>query len=103
LELKELCEERFHVEQSKADTDVKREMQMASLRHDLATAPKLKELVLYELSNGVSAEWIAMKYRHMGASLERVVAFKAALDKQEGLKRERIQSARGNREVSEVG
>lgn len=80
----------------------KREAQLAALNRDISTAPKLKDLVLYELDNGVSPEWISTKYGHLGATLERVRAFKAALDKQAEAKREREQSARGDREVSEV-
>lgn len=78
-------------------------MQMAALQYDISTARPLKELVLGELKNGTRPEWIATRYAHFGVTLERVLAAKAAIDKQEQLKREREQSARGNREASEVG
>lgn len=81
---------------AKADTDVRREMQQAALRYDVSTARKLKDIVLHELGCGVSAEYIATKYGHLGASLERVKAFKAALDKQAEKQREREQDSTGS-------
>ena len=87
---------------SKEDLATKREMQMHSLRYDLSTAKTLKELVLYEINAGFSAEWIATKYGHMGASLDRVKAFKAAIDRQSEAKRERTEAARGASDVRAV-
>lgn len=88
---------------SDEERDVKREMQLAALKHDLSTAKRLKDVVLGEIRLGARPEWVAMKYGHLGVTLERVLAAKAAIDKQEELKRERIESARGDREVPEVG
>lgn len=87
----------------KADTDVKREMREAAMRYDRSTALPLRDVVLGELKNGVRPEWIAVKYGHLGATLERVMAFKAAIDKQQEKQRERQNAARGNQESLEVG
>jgi len=78
-------------------------MQLAALRYDLSTARPLKELVLGDLKNGVRPEWIATKYGHLGVTLERVIAFKAAIDKQTEAKRERQESKSSDRELLEVG
>jgi hypothetical protein len=82
--------------QSDEDKATKREIQMESLRYDLAHATPLKDLVLYELNAGVSPEWIFVKYGHMGASLERIKAFKAAIDQQKEAKRERETARTGS-------
>lgn len=78
------------------DKDVKREMQLASLQYDLAHATKLKDIVLHELKAGVRPEWIAVKYGHLGATLERVTAFKAAIDGAKRAKEEREAARTGS-------
>jgi phage gpG-like protein len=67
---------------NKADTDVRRAMQVETLKRDLSKARSLREIVLGEIRNGVAPTWIATKYGHMGVTLERVLAAKAAIDKQ---------------------
>lgn len=54
-----------------------------SLKRDIAAARKLKEIVIGELRNGVNPKWIAVKYGHLGVTLERVLAAKVAIDQQE--------------------
>jgi hypothetical protein len=78
-------------------------MQHAALKFDLSTARPLRDLVLAEIKNGVDLKWIATKYGHLGATLDRVLTAKAAIDKQKELQRERENAARGNREAPEVG
>ena len=82
--------------QSDEDKATKREMQMASLQYDLAHAAKLKDIVLYMLNAGFSSEWIAVRYGHMGATLERVTAFKAAIDRQKEAQIEREKARTGS-------
>lgn len=59
-----------------------REMQFAALKYDISTAKPLKEIVLCEIRNGTDPKWIVVKYGHLGVTLERVQAAKAAIDKQ---------------------
>ena len=76
-------------------------MQFESLKYDLSKARSLREIVLGEIKNGVDPKWLAVKYRHLGVTLERVVAAKAAIDKQEESKHERTVTARGDCSASE--
>ena len=87
-------------EPSKADTDVRREMQLASLRYDLSTAPKKDEIVKYYLGAGVDPAWLSTRY---GVDLERCRRYVAALTKQKEQQRERENAARGNSDLPEVG
>lgn len=84
---------------SKADADVKREMQHAALKFDISTAKPLKEIVLGEIKLGIRPEWIATKYQHLGVTLERVLAAKAAIEKQSEARRERENAARNGFEA----
>lgn len=81
-----------------ADKGDKLEMQHAALKFDISTARPLKEIVLAEIKNGVKPEWIACRYAHLGVTLERVLAAKAAIDQQEAAKRERQEAQSGYRD-----
>jgi hypothetical protein len=86
--------------EQKADADVKREIQLASLRHDIATAPKLEDIVKLALQAGADPQYIAYRY---GVDLERCQRYVAALNKQKEIQREREESARGDIELPEIG
>lgn len=74
----------------KAETDVRREMQEAARRYDLSTAWKLRDVVLNEIRNGVRPEWIATKYKHLGATLERVLNAKEEIERRAEAKRKAV-------------
>jgi hypothetical protein len=84
----------------KADTDVRRGMQLEVLKRDLERAPKLEEIVKFYLEAGTSPKWVAHQY---GVDLVRCERYVEALKKQKEMKRERQESACGNRETPEVG
>ena len=89
------------MEQSdKSDTDVRRAMQIESLKHDLSKALKLNELVVMYLRAGTDPKYIAYRF---GVDLERCERYVAALNKQKEQQREREESARGDSEVPEIG
>lgn len=58
----------------------RQEMALAALRYDLSTAKPLRELVRHAIETGARPEYIALRYGYLGATLERVLAFKARLD-----------------------
>ena len=64
-----------------ADKPTLREMQFAALKHDISTARPLKDVVLGEIRSGVRPEWIAVKYGHLGVTLERVLIAKAEIER----------------------
>jgi len=78
--------------EQKADADVKREIQLASLRHDIATAPKLEDIVKHALQAGTDPKYIAYRY---GVDLERCQRYVAALNKQKETQRERVHASQG--------
>lgn len=84
------------MEQSeKGDLGTKREMQMAALRYDLSTARPLKEIIRHELDLGIAPKWIAVRYGHLGVTVERVEKFKAALDAQAEAREQRAAASSG--------
>lgn len=86
-------------EPDKADTDVRREMQLAAYKHDLTKAVKVEDLAKFYLDAGADPKYIAYRF---GVALERCQRYAAALTKQREKQREREQSARGNREAPEI-
>ena len=99
LQVKELCEELLHVEQ-KADTDVKREMQLAAYKHDLSKAVKVEDLAKFYLEAGHDPKYIAYRF---GIALERCQRYVEALTRQREKQRERENAMSGNREALVVG
>lgn len=84
------------MEQSPEQKSDRREMQMAALRYDISTARPLKELVLLDIRNGVDSKWIVIRYGHYGVTLERVLAAKAAIERQkEATQRREGEAERG--------
>jgi hypothetical protein len=71
------------VEQTdKADTDVRRAMQLETLKRDLERAPKLEEVVRYYLEAGTNPRWVAHQYGVDLARCERYLeAVKARAEK----------------------
>jgi hypothetical protein len=90
----------FPVEQSKADTDVRREMQLAAYKHDISKAMKVEDLAKHYLDAGADPAYVAYRF---GVALERCQRYAAALKQQQEKQRERANAVRGNTEAPEVG
>lgn len=100
LKFKGLSTEKFPVEQSdKADTDVKREMQLAAYKHDLSKAIKVEDLAKYYLEAGTDPAYIAYRF---GIALERCQRYVEALKRIQEKKLERSNAARGDTQAPEV-
>jgi hypothetical protein len=69
-----------------ADTDVRREMQLAAYKSDLARAVKVEDLAKFYLDSGADPKYIAFRF---GVALERCQRYAEALTKQRDKKRER--------------
>ena len=87
-------------EMSEQDPDLKREMQLAAYKHDLSKAQKVEDIAKFYLEAGANPKYVAQRY---GLPIERCQRYVDALTKQREQNRERVQSARGNREVPEIG
>jgi hypothetical protein len=90
----------IHVEPDKADTDVKRAMQLEVLKRDLERAPKLEEIVKFYLEAGTNPKWVAHQY---GVNLARCERYVEALKKQKEMKREREVAKSGDSPSFEIG
>jgi hypothetical protein len=83
---------------SKADTDVKREMQMAAYRHDMAGAVKVEDLAKFYIEAGVDPAYVAYRF---GVALERCRRYAEAITKQREKQREHTNAARNGFAPSE--
>lgn len=80
----------------KADTDVRREMQVAAYKADLAKAQKVEDIAQFYLKAGTDPAYVAHRY---GLDVERCRRYVAALTKQKEAQREREHAMRGNQEA----
>jgi hypothetical protein len=71
-----------------------------AFRRDIESALRVHDLVTMALKAGADPKYIAARY---GVDLERCERYVAALKAQEGKKREREITARGDSELPEVG
>ena len=74
----------------------KREAQAEQFKRDLGSALPLKELAWKAVQNGSDPKYIAMRY---GFPVEQMVAAKQEYDRREALKRDRANTARGDRNI----
>ena len=84
----------------KADTSLKREMQLAAYRHDLSRAVKVDDLAQYYLKNGMDPHWIAYRF---GVALERCQRYAEALKQSREKQSEREQPVRSHCKTPSVG
>ena len=84
---------------AETDPDLKRELRLEAYKRDISQAVKVQDIAKFYLEAGADPKWIAHRF---GVALERCQKYAEALAKQREAKREREQSARGNRELPEI-
>lgn len=77
--------------EQKADADVKRQMQIEALKHDLSKAKTLREYAWVAIQNGCDPAYVAMRY---GFTVEEMQRAKEIHEQREKEKQER--ATRGN-------
>jgi len=82
------------------DQELKRQMQVEALKHDLSRAMPVAEQAKFYLQQGTSPKYIAHRY---GLDLERCERYAAAVKQQKEKQRERSDAMSGNRETPVVG